>query len=496
MKGIQKYLFLMVSFLTLSVNGIINFRSKSSTIKLDDGVNLSLESQINECTGQIVKESGAVISGQDIVFNRGTFDDNNNRMKIKGRLKSDDTKQITLSGDELFRGKGASVIQSLVISGNNNRLEGDVLLADDIQLFDSNTGVTCALLRSLAKNIQLNGGKITLDEDLFFLNEKKLEGNGTVVCNNRSIVLGARESIWSGSVYFDNVNDLELRARLNLSQTWTFSGANCSIKGNGHVLNFYPHGRLVVDRGATLYLKDLVMHQLTSDDLICLDDTSKVVFENVSFIQEDTYTFSKGSFSVLGYLDLIGSSTFMISVNTTCTVEAESTIHVDSGMTLGYNSPVEVKNHLYFQGRNSTLSLKNATLYVTATGMQLQKGRLLVEGASSLMIDSKVSEDGLIADEEGLTVGNATTTDQDLFVQILPGSTLGLIAGNLIYKNMDTAAVQLNNVLSSLSIRQAGALTLYTPLNVTGGRLQLAKSATLLNFSGVPINGSVEIIPN
>ncbi len=490
------YLVWVVSLVSTHMSGIINFRSKSSAIQVDGGSGLVLDNQINDCRGQIIKQIGSTHSGQDIIFNNGTLEENGNRMRIRGRLKPDAIKQIVLSGNELFKGKGASVIQSLLVSGDNNRLEGDLLLANDIQLLDSNTGVTCALLRSLSKSIQLNGGKVTLEEDIYFVEDKYMEGNGTIVANNRSIILGTRSHDWTGSVLFDNINDLELKALLGLAQTWTFSGENCTIQGNGNFLSFKPHGKIVIDRGSTLRLKNVIIHQTTDDDITCVDDSGKVIFENVILVLDSEYNFDKGAFQVFGRFDIIGSTTFAVSTQTTCTINEDSSIFVGDNMVLMYDSPVNNKNNLHFAGVNSSLYFKNSTLHVTSTGLNLRNGNIIAEGAAKLLVDITFDADGLIQDDQGISLGDGITGTNDTRIQLLPGSSLSLQTGALSYNNVQAKSIIMNNVLSSLVLRNQGVLVLNKPLDVTGGRLQIEKGASLLNFSGSPIQGSVEVLDN
>jgi hypothetical protein len=493
MKKMLLVLTLIPSIGFTPVWGNFNFRSKSSTFQLDEDTNIKLESTINDCKGQIVKKKRSAIAGQDVIFKNGTLDDDGNRTRLTGRLKPDAVKQITLSGSESFKGKGASVIQSLHISGNNNRLEGNLLLNNDIQLFDSNTGVTSAVLRSLSKNINLNEGTITLEEDLKFVEDKKLIGNGTIIGNNRSIVLGSKNSSWDSSIYFDNVNGLELNALLSLSQTLTFSGDNCSINGNGHFLTLAPHGKILVERGSTLHLKNIILHQTANGDLGCFDNSGSIIFQDVTFIQDGEYNFNKGSFKVSGYLDLTGSHTFTFSPVLTCSIMEESAIYLSHGLTFSYDPPSGNKHLLCFANKSSKLNIKDSTLHITKYGMQFMNGTLVAKSMASIVTEQRFNDDGLIADEEGLSLGNGTSTN-DCYIYVTPGSFLQLKKGTIIYNNVETQKLQMGNILSSITMCPNTDLILYQPLDLSTGRLQVYDGAGLLNFSGQSIKGTVELV--
>lgn len=493
MKKIILTITLLASWSNIS-QANLNFRSKSATLQLAESTNIKLEHPINNCIGQVVKKQGSSIQGNDVIFNQGVLDEAGNRMKITGRLKSDSIKQITLNGNESFKGKGSTVIQSLIISGNNNRIEGDLLLNNDIQLLNNSTGVTCALLRSLSKNIQMNHGTITLNESIEFIEDKKLIGGGTVIGNNRGIILGSKETDWTDSMIFDNVNGIQLNAALHLSQTWTFSGNNCSIDGNGHFLNFEPHGKMIIDRNSTLKLKNVVLHQVDNHSLNCIDNSGKIIFQDVTLIQDGEYNFYKGSFSISGFLDISGDSIFIFTPEITCTILDNSTLFLSNGATFSYDPPSGNKNLLFLEGPNSAIRIQDSTLHVTKDGLHLTNGLLMAKNNAAIYCEERFNEDGFLADVEGLTLGDATTYTGDCFIFISPGSNLQLENGNLIYQNTDPGALQMDSIGSSITINPKTILTLNTPLIFPTGRLELYDNATLLNFSGEPIWGTVEIV--
>ena len=472
---------------------LFNFRSKSSTLKIDYGCGLVLEHPLNYCSGQIIKEKGATISGHNISFEQGIFEDDGNRVKLHGDLRSDEHKEIRLTGNQLFKGKGALVNQKIVIIGQNNRIEGDLLLSDDIQLFDSNAGLTCALLRSLNKNIQLNSGTLRLDEDLYFLGDTKILGNGKILCSKRSIVLGAVPSSWNNMLFFRNINSLQLGSQLTLSQAWTFSGESCSIQGNGYPLFFENQGAFIIKRGTTLSLKNITLRNIKNDRIIIEDNSSTLICEDVTLVQSDNYSLTSGSLKIIGSLSLVGTATFLFSPQVTCTIEKNSELHIAPGMTFYYNALNGNKKLLYFTNNQSHLVLENSSLVVSSTGMQLEQGALFVQGAPRILIEQEARDMITLSEIPGLSLGNGNDENNDFSLYITPGSSLHITKGLLRYQNINPLSLGLDNPLSSIVVHTPSTLALFQPLYLAGGRLQLSEGASLLNYSGQSIIGSVEI---
>lgn len=484
--------FLTVYFMSTSAFCVLNFRSSTSSIKVVEGASFHLEQEISDCRGKIVRDRDAFIEGQDIVFNKGMFEDAGNRMEIFGSFKTGSTNKISLNGSKTFRGRGAATSQVIEVSGNNNRLEGEVNLGRNLIILDSNSSVTCAITRSLSQNIELNGGKLALEENLSFIDEKKILGNGTVLCNGRKLILGSKEMIWNGSIYFDNGNDIEIKSTLHLAQTWTFSGSDNTIIGNGNILCLEPNGKIVIERGSKLRLKNIVVQNISDQSVCCMDNSGCFEFQDVVLVQSDKFAFDQGTFDVYGFLELTGSNTFVLQPSGPCTIRAGSTLYVDRNMTFSVDFVTTMTNLLVFENNQSRLQLNNAELHVTSTGMLLATGKLIAKGTSFVSV-------GIINDEftgrqieNGLQIGDLAE-NRDFSVEVTPGSRLIFNNGWLIYKNIKNNSWSMKNNSSILQMNNASTLKLYQPLDISPGTIRLADRSSFIQVSGNYLLGNLEI---
>ena len=172
----------------------INFRTSSSTLKVSPAAGLIVDNAIPRCNGKVSKSVGASIMGRDINFSDGFFDDGTTSMKMTAVFRPS-TNQIILDGAKSLRGNGGFIHQSLMISGTGNRLDGELLIDEDLVLHDANTELTCGFIRRFPQDIVLNGGTISLEEDLDFLEEKMLKGPGTFRCGGRTMWLSCEAEL-------------------------------------------------------------------------------------------------------------------------------------------------------------------------------------------------------------------------------------------------------------------------------------------------------------
>lgn len=483
----------ILAFLTTQFGyATINFRSNTSSLQVFGGGHLVLDQQIPNCQGKIVKQTGGTIAGQDIIFNNGILNDEGSQFSIIGTFQPGASQQVFLDGDKTFRGLNGSSVQSIVVSGNNNRLEGDVLLKTNLILQDASTSLTCALLRGLSRDVELNGGTLFLEDNLGFADNKRILGSGLILCNGRKLILGAQEVTWDSPLYFDNGNDIVLNAALHLSQTWTFSGPNNTIIGNGNLLFLESLGKLVVERGSTLTLRDVVLRNLSGSNIFCQDDAGTLILQNVGWVQTGDFTFSRGSLQTLGYLDMTGSHTFIFQPTVTSTIQTNSILYLEPKFTFSYDSPVGRDDLLAFEANNSVLFMNGATLHITRQGMQLKKGKLLIDGVSNVFAELQAVPSGGFDPQIGLILGNSTA-DDDCICEMAPGATLEIDNGILIYKNVKSTSWVAQNLLSTLTMQAETTLQMDENLDLDGGRLLLSTRSSLLNAPGKGLIGSVSL---
>jgi len=476
----------------------IQVNKSTSTIVVKSGAHLVIGNSISNFKGNLIKEDGAEISGKDIVFDNGTFEDSGKKIKITGKLDLENDNDIVLSGNKIFRGKRGELVQKIKVSGSNNRLEGVLQLMHDVELFDSAASVTCALTGRMTRNIKLNGGRVFLEEDLHFVDDVFFDGSGTVVLNKRNLHLGSTEMTCESPIYFDQAQDVELHANFHLAETWTFSSAGI-LEGNGNILYLDDNGEIVVEKGSSLLLKNLTVRGLKENKIRCLDENSTLSTQSITLIQDDNFSFTIGRLEVEGDLRITGTHTFAYQSAQESIVHSHAKLILDRGVTFSFdpmwNSSFSdsdwesARDFFVFEDETSQLVLKGATVHVTTTSMKLKKGTLRVKTKSYVRSEL----DGRFHFEEGLIIGNNNASD-DLCCEIASGATLEVLQGALSYKNVSANSWAMMNERSTLFIGPGVALKLHQSIDVGSGIVSFADGSRLARARGKTLLGSVHTL--
>ena len=443
-----------------------DMKTKNAILEIGSGANLVLKKSLSNFSGKIVKNSNANISGESITFNDGILKEGDNENNLTGIFDTSDS-SILLNGNKKFKAEKGKVLNSIKVSGHNNRLEGEPLLNLPIIIQDTNSSLTCAFAGKASNNIVLNGGTLYLDRDLLFIDDKLITGSGIVFCNDQRLAFGGTDLTWEGNIYFPQARDIELNAHLHLAATWTFEGASM-LCGNGNILYLESGGSIVVRPESSLLLKNITIKNVSENKIRCLDDTGSLIFHDVRWIQDGNYSFTRGAFEVLGDLVFKGSYNFAYQTCKTSTIDAYSTLFLDTDFTFSYDPAIVSKELFEFEDASSVLYLNEATLHSTVTGLQLKKGTLVVEGTSYISSEKHTYHDDLIIDE-GITFGNDLVAD-DFVCRILSGATLQVLQGSFVYRNMSGSSWKMIDRNSILFVGSNSGLKLYQTLNLGNGK--------------------------
>lgn len=410
---------------------------KSSTVHVKSGSTFVVENQIDNYRGKLIKEDGASISGSEIVFNKGTFEDGNGQVKLTGNLDLSSLNKILLNGFKTFKGKRGSVVRELKISGLQNRIEGILQLGSDIVLQDHNTSVTYAAEGRVPTNIVLNGGKILLEEDLYFVDDVSFTGSGVISLNGRKMSFGGREITCNASLYLEDAADVELNANLHLAQTWTFSGQSI-LQGNGKILYLDEGGEIVTERGSSLLIENVTIRNISGSNIRCLDSASTMSLQNVNWVQDGNYSFTVGALDIFEKVCIKGDYTFAYQSAKKSTINKYSKLILSLGTTFSFD-PIwngsisdwtDAQKFLAFIDKTSEFDLKGATLKVTTTGIQFLKGTMNIEGDSRFISDSIVPSDGII-------FGDGISSANDFDVNFDPDAIFRCSSGFVVDKSVE-----------------------------------------------------------
>ena len=305
-------------------------------------------------------------------------------------------------------------------------------------------------------SLAFTSGTVTMSYDSFlstdhtmrFLNTALLNGNGhfinfatqgsplllldpsvSVTLSNVHLqgILTSQISYGAGAtLLFGNGSFCDLNNSQDLSTTLSFAG-NALVNGNGKIVTMQPGGNIITCPGSTLTLKNITIRGVAGSNIRCLDNTAKIIFDNVKLVFDSNFSFTVGAFDVNEKLQLTGTSVFTYKSSQISKILARSELIVDRNMTLSYDSPSTSKTLIVLNDATSILHLNSSTLHTTMTGMQLTLGTLMIENQAKIENESTTISGAMV-----LGNNNAAT---DLTIVMLPGSKLSLETGFLDYQN-------------------------------------------------------------
>ena len=479
-----------VSF-TFIIPKSFNLRNKTSVFKVSSGSNLILDKTMNSITGKIIKDSGANISGEDMEFENGSFQDSGSKINITGKLNFGQTKKIILDGGKTFEGKRGEIFQAINISGTDNLIEGVLFITSDIELQDHNTAVAFDVRNRLDADIKLNSGSMVLDEDLCFLDNKRIFGPGRVVLNGHKLSFGATDLTWQEPILFERASDVEVNSNTDLEDTWSFSGDSI-LCGNANILCIGCSDGIVVRPNTNLLIRDMVLYGISDTKIRCMTDDSTITLQNVKWIQSADFTFTRGSLIFLDDVEFIGNGKkFIYQSQMTSTIKQNATLLLEYGFTFSYDPINGARDLICFQSESSTLFLNSSTLYVTNKGIDLIGGKLGVKGISFLASEAYDTT----TTQNGITIGNGNE-DDDLLCLIIGDSMLELEKGILTYNNKNLSSFNMQSVNSVLSIGSDATLNLLENIYLNNGILVGYDNTTLARIINKRVIGSVSALGN
>jgi hypothetical protein len=132
--------------------------------------------------------------------------------------------------------------------------------------------------------------------------------------------------------------------------------------------------------------------------------------------------------------------------------------------------------------------LNGATLHATTTGMQFLKGKVCINGVSTL----ETEVDAGVSIDQGITFGDKTLPN-DCVLEIKEGTELHIGQGSLYYRNVSSSSLIMANVISKIHVLSGASLVILEDFYVGDGRLDFDANSTLGRATGKDIIGSIHV---
>lgn len=310
----------------------------------------------------------------------------------------------------------------------DNEIRGFTTFESGFTLEDDATTCLYNAFFPIGGSVTLNGGVFTLAKHLKLASSAQFVNGGTIIGFSRVLELPNKLAIMDipGSIVFDSVT-LVCRSDVALQGLATFKGT-CIIEGHGHILDLHE-GSFAVGNGASVIIKDMVINGLSDGQLYCTDSLGTVSLTDVIIQQDGHYSFTQGSFDIVGECVITGTQIFSYESDQISTIGSHGILSFDSGMTFSYAPSIASNNLILMTKETSVLHLYETALHVTTTGLGLTKGTLIIEGHCDLVSDATIAS-------EGVSIGDGLSASNDITLKILPESKLNVLSGFFNYKNV------------------------------------------------------------
>lgn len=295
----KRYIFtFFVGVINCLVSGI-EFADDSSTLQVKTGVRLNVAGTGQLIDGTLKHDDGSTIDGLALAFATGTVERDNTTAVLTGTYDADASPTIILDGsDKLDAGRNFTV-HGLTISGDSNTLAGSPVLAGGLTL-PTDVDLRCDLTSSLNKTITLDGGTLTLDNNLVCANDVTIAGTGTVDLNGYKLLFASYHSAaLTSNLTFTDARNLELQSKTPLAGDWTFTGTS-SFDGKGSVLDLRHGGTLTIGTDSRLTLRDMQIKGVSDASIIFTDATSILELDRSQLELTADITTTEGKIEITG----------------------------------------------------------------------------------------------------------------------------------------------------------------------------------------------------
>lgn len=323
-----------------------------------------------------------------------------------------------------------SRIATQQLLNNGDYIAGFVALDGGILLSSMAVTATFDCFFPISGNVNLNGGVLLLNKDLYLENLTSFAATGTINAVGHRVELSTTMLLTGTCFQLNNANlVLNEDLTINPGSCLKFSGNNL-VNGRGNILTINSGGSLIVDKNSGVFFENIVIRGVHTGQLLCLDNIGTMSFQNTQLVMDGDYTFTNGRFNVFNQLLLSGPThSFIYSSTQQSIISSNAVLTLDDSVTFSYQPTTGIRTALLFTDTTSQLYLNNAIFATAAAGINLLKGKMLVDGSSTLFSVGTTSG-------TGITFGDGASVGNDFIIRLLPAANLFLTNGFFLYNNI------------------------------------------------------------
>ncbi|MGE0009956.1 MAG: hypothetical protein AB7F19_05405 [Candidatus Babeliales bacterium] len=418
--------------------------------------------------------------GKRFAYKNCIFSLPNGRAEVTAS-RYNEVSNILFADDLLLLRYGAFPMATLV-AGQNAMIAGTGDVVAPLVFVNPTATLLCGFSGSLGANVMLNGARFIVMNDVHFAGDHQFIGDGTVVVGDNRLSFGPKDATWSGNLVWhaDNGN-IDIKSNISLNGTWTFSGSSCLLDCNGNTLELLENGKLIINDNCTLHIKNAQIKGIRGTNICAIEDSSKLILENVTWVQQDEYQFEHGS--LIWQQDVVmEGGIFNYRSNQTSHVADHSCVCLDQDFIFNYEPENGDTNLIALNDESSMLEL-NGAIIRAPYGIAFTQGTFICKKNATL----------ISSHEQGITFGTGNA-DNDCTVMIYSGVQLVVAEGALNYNNRARSSWQSGNSLSTVYFADTTTLNVYATLDLGGGEFMFGNHTLLNRAADADIKGSITLL--
>lgn len=339
-------------------------------------------------------------------------------------------------------------------------------------LEDATTSCTFNSVYPVSGAVDMNGGTLHLSQDLMFTNITQLKSLGSIIGNGHSIDFCTTITVLPLDLKLIKDTTISLHDDIVVTGAVTVQG-DCRINDNWNTVRLGSSGKIIVDSGARLTLKNMTLEGVANLNIECVDDTGIIVLDNVHWIQTGSYAFAKGAFVFRHDVKMSGARLiFSYQSTQTSAIQRDSSLIFDYLFEFDYVPTNSMQTLITCQDCSSRIILNAATLSIEQ-GLQLTNGKLYISKSPTIL----AYDGGLPRGDGGFTVGDGLDAAHDMQIVFLDNSVINVMAGCLNYKNM-AADIQVWDV-NYINLHGNVALNVFEDMHFEKGGINFIQTTSL-----------------